>query len=134
MKKHLLFALAAFGMVACMQDEVVTVQQDAISFKGAFVEKATRAAVDPSTTANTIADFNVWGFMDEVAGKVFNGDKVTKVGNAWTYDNTQYWAPKHTYYFAAVSPADSRNWSLDTSDANEYGPGVISFTNIDREK
>ena len=131
MKKHLLFALAAFGMVACMQDEVVTVQQDAISFKGAFVEKATRAAFDPSTTENTIADFNVWGFMDEVAGEVFNGDKVTRVGNAWTYDNTQYWAPKHTYYFAAVSPADSRNWSLDTSDANEYGPGVISFTNID---
>ena len=130
MKKHLFYALAALGMVACMQDEVVTVQQDAISFKGAFVENATRAAADPSTTVNTIADFNVWGFMDQPSGYVFTGDKVAKAGNVWTYANTQYWAPGHTYYFAAVSPADSQNWTL-TEGANTYGPGVVSFTNVD---
>ena len=113
-----------------MQDEVVTVQQDAISFKGAFVENATRAAADPSTTVNTIADFNVWGFMDQPSGYVFTGDKVAKAGNVWTYANTQYWAPGHTYYFAAVSPADSQNWTL-TEGANTYGPGVVSFTNVD---
>ena len=134
MKKHLFYALAAFGMVACMQDEVVTVQQDAISFKGAFVENATRAAApaaDPSTTLNTIADFNVWGFMDQPSGEVFKGDKVAKAGDMWTYANTQYWAPDHTYYFAAVSPADSQNWTLDAAGANTYGPGVLSFTNVD---
>ena len=130
MKKHLFFALAAFGMVACMQDEVVTVQQDAISFKGAFVENATRAAADPSTTGESIADFKVWGFMDEVAGQVFTGDKVAKAGEVWTYENTQYWAPKHTYYFAAVSPAEG-NWSLNAANANKYGAGVVSFTNVD---
>ena len=114
-----------------MQDEVVTVQQDAISFNGAFVENATRAAADPSTTVNTIADFNVWGFMDQPSGYVFTGDKVAKAGDMWTYANTQYWAPDHTYYFAAVSPADSQNWTLDAAGANTYGPGVVTFTNVD---
>ena len=75
MKKHLFYALAALGMVACMQDEVVTVQQDAISFNGAFVENATRAAADPSPTVTSIADFNVWGFMDQPSGEVFKGEE-----------------------------------------------------------
>ena len=130
MKKHLFYALAALGMVACMQDEVVTVQQDAISFQGAFVENATRAAADPSTTVKTIEDFNVWGFMDQPSGEVFKGDKVAKAGDMWTYANTQYWVPGHTYYFAAVSPAENKHWTL-TEGANTYGPGVVSFTNID---
>ena len=131
MKKHLFFALAAFGMVACMQDEIVTVQQDAISFQGAFVENATRAAEDPSTNTQSIADFNVWGFMDQPSGYVFTGDKVAKAGDVWTYVNTQYWAPGHTYYFAAVSPAENKHWTLVTTGANTYGPGVLSFENVD---
>ena len=129
MKKQLAIVCAALGMVACMQEEVVTVQQNAISFKGAFVDNATRAAEDPSTTLEEITNFNVWGFMDQPSGYVFTGDKVEKAGDAWTYANTQYWAPKHTYYFAAVSPADSQAWSLETSGANTYGPGVLTFTN-----
>ena len=129
MKKQLAIVCAALGMVACMQEEVVTVQQNAISFKGAFVDNATRAAEDPSTTLENITNFNVWGFMDQPSGYVFTGDKVEKAGDAWTYANTQYWAPNHTYYFAAVSPADSQAWSLETSGANTYGPGVLTFTN-----
>ena len=129
MKKQLAIVCAALGMVACMQEEVVTVQHNAISFKGAFVDNATRAAEDPSTTLENITNFNVWGFMDQPSGYVFTGDKVEKAGDAWTYANTQYWAPNHTYYFAAVSPADSQAWSLETSGANTYGPGVLTFTN-----
>ena len=129
MKKHLFFALAAFGMVACMQDEIVTVQQDAISFQGAFVENATRAAADPSTTEKSIEGFNVWGFMDQPSGYVFTGDEVVKAGGLWTYEETQYWAPNHTYYFAAVSPIGG-NWAL-SGVANTYGPGTLSFTNVD---
>ena len=129
MKKQLAIVCAALGMVACMQEGVVTVQQNAISFKGAFVDNATRAAEDPSTTLENITNFNVWGFMDQPSGYVFTGDKVEKAGDAWTYANTQYWAPNHTYYFAAVSPADSQAWSLETSGANTYGPGVLTFTN-----
>ena len=129
MKKHLVYALAAFGMVACMQEEVVSVQQDAISFKNAYVENATRAE-DPSTTWDSIQDFNVWGFMDSPEGYVFTGDKVWRSGSVWTYDNTQYWVPGHTYYFAAVSPAESTNWQLAEAP-NTYGPGTLTFTNVD---
>ena len=130
MKKQLLFAFAAMSLVACVQEEVVTVNQsNAIAFENAFVDNATRAAVDPSTTTASIEGFNVWGFMDQPSGVVFTGDPVTKVGGAWTYAETQYWAPNHTYYFAAVSPIDG-NWELGGT-ANTYGPGVLSFTNED---
>ena len=134
MKKIFFFALAAIGMTACMQDEIVTVQQNAIEFKSAHVDNATRAAADPSTTVETIADFNVWGFMDQPSGYVFTGDKVQRAGEAWTYANTQYWAPDHTYYFAAVSPAKEKNWELNTTDANTFGPGILTFTNKDGDE
>ena len=130
MKKIIISALAAMSLVACVQEEVVTVNQsNAIAFENAFVDNATRAAVDPSTTTASIEGFNVWGFMDQPSGVVFTGDPVTKVGGAWTYAETQYWAPNHTYYFAAVSPIDG-NWELGGT-ANTYGPGVLSFTNED---
>ena len=132
MKKHLLIVLAAAGLAACAQEEYVAVpQSDAIAFDGSFVENATRAAEDPSTTFNSIEDFNVWGFMDETNGTVFNGDEVEKVGSAWSYANTQYWAPEHTYYFAAVSPAEPNNWELQPTGANKLGAGVLSFTNVE---
>ena len=131
MKKIIISALAAMSLVACVQEEIVTVNQpNAIAFENAFVENATRAAVDPSTTTGTIAGFNVWAFMDAPAGVVFQGDEVTKSGDVWTYTNTQYWTPNHTYYFAAVSPI-AGNWELETAEANTDGPGVISFTNVD---
>ena len=130
MKKIIISALAAMSLVACVQEEVVTVNQsNAIAFENAFVDNATRAAVDPSTTTASIEGFNVWGFMDQPSGWVFKGDEVTKVGGAWTYAETQYWAPNHTYYFAAVSPIGG-NWELGGT-ANTYGPGVLSFTNED---
>ena len=132
MKKIIISALAAMSLVACVQEEVVTVtQSNAITFENAFVDNATRAAVDPSTTTTSIDGFNVWAFIDNPQGVVFQGDEVRRNGNdAWTYTNTQYWAPKQTYYFAALSPI-AGNWSLNTTEANTYGPGVVTFTNVD---
>ena len=138
MKKLFVCALAASMFTACSQDETISQQSPMqISFDGAFVENATRAAVDPSITnedgENPIADFDVWGFMDEASGVVFNREKVTKNGSDWSYVNTQYWLPKHTYYFAAVAPAQSNNISVTTpnDETAEFGLGTISFTNAD---
>ena len=118
------------SLVACMQDEVQTVNQSRmISFDNMFVENATRAE-DPSTTWESIQDFNVWGFMDAPDGYVFKGDKVWRSGSVWTYENPQYWMPEHTYYFAAVSPAESANWQLAEAP-NTYGPGTLTFTNVE---
>ena len=136
MKKLFVCALAVGMFTACSQEETLSTQAPMqISFDGAFVENATRAAADPSITnedgENPIANFDVWGFMDQASGVVFNREKVTKSGSDWTYVNTQYWLPNHTYYFAAVSPAESKNINVTTPTDNsaEYGLGTIAFTN-----
>ena len=132
MKKLFVSALAIASLVACSKDELVNKPKPvAIGFTGAFVEKATRSTEDPSITTSSIDAFNVWGFMDEPAGTVFEAQDVTKGEAGWTYNPLQYWLPDHDYYFAALAPMDSKNWTLDTANANTLGAGVVSFNNVD---
>lgn len=132
MKKLFFAVLATVAMVACTTDELVSVKGgDAIAFQGAFIDNATRAAADPSTTTGSIENFDVWAFMDEPSGTVFADEDVTKVGADWTYTNTQYWSPDHKYYFAALSPMNSANWNLNTAGMNTLGAGVVDFANVD---
>ena len=134
MKKILVTALAAMSLVACMQEEVVTAPQtDAIAFEGAFVDNATRAAVDPSTTTASIAGFDVWAFMNESTGTVLVDEDVQKAGGAWGYANTQYWTPLNDYYFAALAPMNSANVTETLASGAEakLGLGEITFTNVD---
>lgn len=130
MKKLFVAVLAIAGLVACNTEETVRVQGPApIQFDGSFVETRANAAVDPSTTTATIEKFSVWGFMDEVAGQVFVEEEVTKNGSEWSYANTQYWAPGHKYYFAALS--NYANTVVDTTGANFDGLGNLKFTVTD---
>lgn len=132
MKKIFVAVLAMAGVVACNTAEVVDLPQNpAIRFENAFVQNATRAdkALDPSTTTESLTAFDVWGFMDEPSGVVFEGEDVTGSKGNFTYVNTQYWAPGHTYYFAALAPMNSANWSLNTATADTTGAGVVTFTN-----
>ena len=130
MKKLLVSVLAIAGLVACTQETTLVQKGNApMEFGGVFVENATRA-IDPSITTTTITGFDVWGFMDSPAGKVFEGEDVTGSEGNFTYVNTQYWTPGHVYYFAALAPMNSANWSLNTAEANLEGAGVISFTNV----
>ena len=134
MKKLLIFALAAMGMVACVKEEVTLLPQgDAISFESAFIDNATRAAVDPSTTTATLNGFNVWGFVKEYDGVIFDGVNVTKNNDVWSYDGTQYWVPNQPYYFAALAPMNSANWGISkaTDAAAKLGLGTVDFTNVD---
>ena len=137
MKKLFVIALAAIGMVACVQNEIVeTPKSDAIAFAGAYIDNATRAAVDPSFTtdqANALDAFNVWGYMDETAGTVFSAEEVEKQNGAWSYNNTQYWAPGHTYYFAALAPMENKHWSVALAGDPEaqMGLGTVTFENVD---
>ena len=130
MKKLLVSVLAIAGLVACTQETTLVQKGNApMEFGGVFVENATRA-IDPSITTATITGFDVWGFMDSPAGKVFEGEDVTRSEGNFTYVNTQYWAPGHVYYFAALAPMNSANWSLNTAEADLEGAGEISFTNV----
>lgn len=130
MKKLFVAVLAIAGLVACNTEEAVRVQGPApIAFDGSFVETRANAAVDPSTTTATIEKFSVWGFMNDVAGKVFVEEEVTKNGGEWSYVNTQYWAPGNKYYFAALSNYD--NAVVNTEGANTFGLGNLKFTVTD---
>ena len=133
MKKILVSALAAMTLVACMQEEIVTMSEsNAISFQGAYVENATRAAVDPSTTTASISGFDVWAFMNESDGTVLVDEDVQKTGGTWGYANTQYWTPLNNYYFAALAPMNSANVTetIASGDAAKLGLGTIAFTNV----
>ena len=134
MKKLFISVLAIAGLVACSQEQTLVQQGPApMEFGAAFVEGATRAdkAADPSTTTESIKGFDVWGFMDSPAGKVFEGEDVTGSQGNFTYVNTQYWIPGHDYYFAALAPMNSANWKLNTAAANTYGAGIVDFHNVD---
>ena len=134
MKKIFVAVLAMAGVVACNTVDTLDVPQNPeIRFANAFVENATRAneALDPSTTTESLTAFDVWGFMDKVDGTVFVGEDVTGSKGNFTYANVQYWAPGHTYYFAAVAPMNSANVEVDTTYANELGLGTIKFKNVD---
>lgn len=134
MKKIFVAVLAMAGVVACNTVETLNVPQNPeIRFANAFVENATRADVaeDPSTTTTSLAAFDVWGFMDEATGVVFEGEDVTGTKGNFSYTNTQYWVPGHTYYFAAVAPMNSTNVEVDTATADLTGIGTIAFKNVD---
>lgn len=136
MRKTIISALALLNLTACVQEEMVSVNQgDAIAFDNAFVEMATRAE---SITRDNLTGFNVWGFINDPTTPIFESTEVKKEDNSgWSYDGTQYWIPGHDYYFAAIAPMSSQNWSVATKDNNDvclgntYGPGLLKFKNVD---
>ena len=140
MKKIFVAVLAMAGVVACNTVDTLDVPQNPeIRFANAFVENATRAneALDPSTTTNTLTGFNVWGFMDQTDGTVFVAEDVTGSKGNFSYANIQYWAPGHTYYFAALAPIDSTNvkdFAAEVAGATEeekFVKTVFNFTNVE---
>ena len=132
MRKGLYGALAIAALfTACNKDiNVKQVSPSPIAFDDAFVEIKTRAAADPSITTESINAFDVWGYMDNTSAVILNTERVTKgTDGVWSYQNLQYWAPEHTYYFYAVAPVDNANIVVDAQGATAYGLGTITFTN-----
>lgn len=136
MKKIFLIGLTAAAMLAsCSNDETVEMaQQKAISFSNAFVNNGTRSIVDPSFNKDNLTDFAVYGFTQK--GQIFNGEKVSKGGAAWSYDNVQYWVPGNTYTFGAIAP-----YSVAGNVSNVTLPEgatkvemKVAFTNTDADQ
>ena len=132
MRKSIIAILSLVAMVACTNDVTVKTQAPAaITFEDSFVEVKTRAAVDPSITTATIDAFDVWGFMDNPDGLMFDQQRVTKgEAGGWTYDPLQYWTQNHNYFFYAVAPVGNADIVVN-KDLNIYGLGTIDFTNTD---
>ena len=130
MKKLFVSVLAIAGLVACNNEQTLVQQGPApMEFGGAFVENAltTRAAEDPSYKTATLEAFDVWAWMDDENGMVLTDENVELVGGKWGYASTQYWSPDHTYFFKAVAPMDSANWTYDLAAEKN----TIAFKNVD---
>ena len=130
MKKLFVSVLAIAGLVACNNEQTLVQQGPApMEFGGAFVENAltTRAAEDPSYKTATLEAFDVWAWMDDENGMVLTDENVELVGGKWGYASTQYWSPNHTYFFDAVAPMDSANWTYDLAAEKN----TIAFKNVD---
>ena len=108
MKKIFVAMLALAAATACSNDELVSVNQEAIGFDNAFINNSVRSVIDPSftnTADGIFEDFAVYGFVtDENTGTIFDCTKVSGSDGAWTYEGTQYWIEGATYNFYAVAP------------------------------
>lgn len=131
--KKTLFAIGAMvAMVACSNDYVVKeAAQEAIGFDNAFVDNSTRSMETPGySTTNLFNDFQVYGYVQ--GAPLFdadnNGVKVTKNGDAWTYDGTKYWIAGANYDFYAVAPFTG-NWAVKTGTTPTEAGAIITFTN-----
>ena len=110
MKKLLLSVFAIAAMASCMQDEVISQDQQAIDFGTPFVDKATKATDNTYSGTAVLEEFKVYGTVTGTAGTVniFNNATVSgTVGenSVWTCDVKQYWIPEANYKFAAVVDA-----------------------------
>lgn len=133
MKKVLLTIAAAVALVACTNDEVIGTYQDAIGFEGAYVENATRAAIDKTYDNDNLQEFQVYATISNTTGtaNIFEGEKVVRgnslgQGTNWSYDatNTQYWVAGNTYNFRAVADGNVENATEAVTDAKGLLTGV----------
>lgn len=133
MKRIFTLALAVAALAACNKSEVVeTAPAAAIAFDQAFVDNATKAT---DITKENIGDFGVYASIqntDGATGLILDNARVYKKDGAWTYDNTQYWAPKAKYFFAAFAPLNEAEWSYAVND-NAAQNGTITFNNAAAE-
>ena len=100
--KKIFVAMLALAAAACSNEDIVSVNQEAIGFDNAFINNSTRSVVDPSYTVATLPGFGVYGFVSNAV--LFNDVEVKQENSAFTYTNTQYWIDGAAYKFAAVAP------------------------------
>lgn len=120
MKKTIFAILATVAMVACSNDEIVSLNQEAIQFGNAFVDNSVRGAYDPSYGATNKVDgvdtpinltsLRVYGAVNGV--NIYNNVEVagTVGATVWSFVGTvptQYWIAGADYTFDAVVDATS---------------------------
>ena len=113
MKKIFFAILCSAAVISCAKEEVITADQEAITFENAFVNNATKAQDAFTVTKDNLATFNVWGTTQMPgAGSaivpIFAEVAVSGSGSTWSYDAeyTQYWIPGNSYVFAAAKNYD----------------------------
>ena len=133
MKKIFVAMLALAAATACSNDELVSVNQEAIGFDNAFINNSVRSKYDPSyKEGKMFTDFAVYGYVEgavlldgvRVAQDVTNDDLKK---STWKYDGTQYWIAGAKYNFNAVAPKTDGGW--EKAEGTNNSKTVLSFTN-----
>lgn len=141
-KSFLMLGVAAMALASCTNEEVLNVADSrAISFDNAFVNNGTRSVSDPSLTASTLQNFDVYGFVTNTDGsssQIFGKDEITVVtkgeNGQWGYTTPpQYWVKNNTYTFGAIAPSKVGTVS-GVSVADGKVKMTVSFTNTNNDQ
>lgn len=129
MKKSLyLGALALLTLASCASEETVEAPKgNAIDFGKAFINNSTRGGEE--ITLDKLTSFNVYGYMGDMSGVIFNDELVKFAEGKWTYDAIQYWTPGQNYAFAAIAPMTGVTFTAPTTFptvGEEFG--TIAYT------
>ena len=116
-----LVALSALALATgCSSDETTGENYGNVISFNAVAGKSTRAV---ATTTNSIDNFKVYAFTKENAADTaiyktyMDGVIVTKTGNAWDYDNHQFW-PSTAVNFFAISPSTTKVNNVEDDSVN----------------
>lgn len=99
-----------------------------------FVSTTTRAAIENDFPNGS--SFSVWGWYINSKGArndVFTETPVTKNGNEWGYEGTQFWIQDNTYNFYAIYPVGAETVEQDETikvenfDCSETGDGAVDL-------
>ena len=144
MKKIFVAMLALAAATACSNDELVSVNREAIGFDNAFINNSVRSVETPGYSQSSMFnDFSVFGFVE--GAPLFNGVEVSKNGSGldadkyagqistdWKYEGTQYWIAGANYDFYAVAPKTAVDyWVVKENTTPSATGAVITFTTTD---
>ena len=128
MKKSLyLGALALLTLASCASEETVEAPKgNAIDFGKAFINNSTRGGEE--ITLDKLTSFNVYGYMGDMSGVIFNNELVKLAEGKWTYNSIQYWTPGKNYAFAAIAPMTGVTFTAPTTfpTSGEFGTIVYN--------
>ena len=142
MKKFFIAIVALAATVSCSNDDIISIDRQAIGFGNPFVENSTRAATDSSYSGTKkLTSFKVYGTVTGNGNTVllYNGDDVVgEIGDAvWgCTGEAQYWVPNCSYKFYAiadatsVSPADAMPATI-TYNENTTANGDLIFATVE---
>lgn len=119
-------AVAALALAGCTKNETVAVaDSNVIGFANAFVGNPTKAVTE--INGENIEHFFVYGGY-ETTENVFTNVKVSKVTNAWTYDDQKQWVDEQTYKFAAYYADEALTPTTNVSF--DYTSGHLTLKDI----
>ena len=117
MKKFFIAIVALAAAVACSNDDIISIDRQAIGFGNPFVENSVRADY---SDGQDLTAFTVYGTVTGNNNTValFGGDGANVTGSVgaeeWNCAETEYWVPGADYAFVAVVDA-----TVASQDANK---------------